>query len=436
MPIKFPESAEALANKSKADVQREAPNSNPFLKNSFLGAWITSTANRVYDFYLQLREALRQNFPDTATGIYLLRWAAIYGQSQLPATQSSGTVVATGTAGSNIPLGTVLTVSGVGDYTTTSASTVSNQSINLSDIIRTGSTATATTAGDHNLASGVSVTISGASNSEYNITADIVVTASNQFEYQVSGSPPDEPGTSATASFTTASVPVESNDFGVSVNLDNGTIMRLQSPLAGIDDEMTVDFGQIGGGTDQETENQLRERMLDRIQNPVAQFNAAAITEQAKTINGVTRVFVQEITPEVGQVTIYFMRDNDTDPIPSGSEVSVVEAAIFEIVPANTDFSDVFVLAPTPVTTDFTFGSITPDTATMRTAIEDNLRQFFDERTSVGVNIDEDAYRSAIFNTIDPTTGDRVLTFTLSSPAGDITINSGEIGVLGTVTYL
>ena len=202
-----------------------------------------------------------------------------------------------------------------------------------------------------------------------------------------------------------------------------------------MDDILVSNFDAIGGGSDQETESELRARMLDRIQNPVAHFNVAAITEKAKEVSGVTRVFVQEITPALGQVTIYFMRDNDVNPIPVGADVANVKSKILEIKPANTDDDDVIVNAPTGVPVDFTLSALAPNTTTMQTAISANLRQFFDSRTSVGVNIDEDAYRAAIFNTVDTVTGDTVQTFALSTPAGDVVIAAGEIGILGTVTY-
>lgn len=435
MPINIPESAASVTARAKADVQRELAQSNPFLKNSWLGAIVTAAANRIFDFYLQLRAAIRESFPDTATGVYLTRWAAIWGKQLQAATKSAGNVVATGVAGSIVPAGAVLAASGVGNFLTTAAATISAQSININDLTRAGTTVTAQTATDHGLADGVSVTVAGASNSEYNITAEITVTAADEFQYQIIGSPPDEIGTAATASFTAASIPVESEEFGAAVNLDAGAILRPQSPIVGVDDGLTVDFGAVGGGTDQETEESLRERLLERIQNPVAHFNVAAITEVAKSVAGVTRVFVQEITPAVGQVTIYFMRDNDVNPIPSGSEVTAVETAVRAIKPANTQDADVIVLAPVGVPVDFTFTALTPNTTTMQQAVTANLRQFFDERTSVGLNVDEDAYRSAIFNTVDTVTGDVVSTFTLAAPVGDVAIAPGEIGVLGNVVY-
>lgn len=435
MPLNIPTSASEVEARSKADVQRELEQSNPFLKNSWLGAIVTAAANRIFDFYLQLQAALKENFPDTAVGDFLIRWAAIWGKQRIAASKSNGNVVATGVAGSVVPIGTVMAASGVGDFTSTGAATISDNTIAILTLTRVGQTVTAVTASDHNLADAIEAVISGAAASEYNITTtDLIVTAADAFQYTVAGSPADE-GAGASADYTTASVPVESNDFGAFTNLDSGTQLRLQSPIVGVDDTLTVDFDEVGGGTDQETDTQLRARMLDRIQNPVAHFNASDITEKAKEVAGVTRVFVQEITPSVGQVTVYFMRDNDINPIPAGSEVAKVRAKIEEILPANTDTADLFVLAPTGVVVDYTFAALTPNTSTMKTAIQLSLRQFHDERTDVGVNIDEDAYRSAIFNTVDIETGALVETFTLSLPVGDVVIASGEIGILGAVTF-
>ncbi len=71
----------------------------------------------------------------------------------------------------------------------------------------------------------------------------------------------------------------------------------------------------------------------------------------------------------------------------------------------------------------------------MQVAVSDSLEQFFAERTSVEVNVDADAYRSSIFNTVDTTNGDIVTTFTLTIPTGDIVVGSGEIATLGNISY-
>ena len=71
----------------------------------------------------------------------------------------------------------------------------------------------------------------------------------------------------------------------------------------------------------------------------------------------------------------------------------------------------------------------------MRTAIEENLKAFYQDEVTFETNITEDKYRSAIINTIDPETGDSLDSFTLSSPSGDIVVATDEIGVLGSVIF-
>lgn len=436
MALNLPPSATVVDQRAKTDVQRELPESNPFLKNSWLGALITGYANRVFDFYLQLKEAIKQAIPDTSTGTYLERWSAIWGQNRLAASASTGNIIATGTATTSIPLATVYAASDGQLYTSTAAATISASVISVTSITRSGATATVTTASAHNLASNVPVTIAGANEAEYNLTATAIqVTGLATFTYTVSGAPSTPATGTITAAFTSASVPVQSDAFGATTNQDADAPLTLQSPIVGVDDEAKVDFGELGGGTDQEGDSDLRLRFLDRVQNPVAHFSSSEITSKAKEVAGVTRVFVQPIIPAVGQVTVYFMRDNDVDPIPSASEVTTVKDKILTITPANTDPADVIVAAPTAVPVDFTFTALTPNTNTMQSAITANLGQFFDEQTSVGVNVDQDAYRSAIFNTVDTATGDTVSTFTLSAPTGDVAITTGEIGTLGNVIY-
>jgi uncharacterized phage protein gp47/JayE len=131
------------------------------------------------------------------------------------------------------------------------------------------------------------------------------------------------------------------------------------------------------------------------------------------------------------------MRDNDDTTIPSAAQSTVVKNELLKILPANTDESDLFVSGPAPVSQDFTFSALSPNTSTMRSAITANLQQLFAERTDVGADVVSHEYTTAIFNTLDTTNGAVVDTFTLTvpTPGSDIAVASGEIAVLGTVTY-
>lgn len=436
MSINLPESAKEVDSRAKTDVQRELTGSNPFLKNSWLGAIVTAFSNRIFDFYLQLKILLRELFWNTSTGEFLEIQASWFGITRLPATQSNGNIVVTGTAGSLIPIGAEWKTSDDLSFLTKGAATIAASTINVSSIVRSGSTVTVTTTSDHGLSSSVLVDIAGAVETEYNGTGiEIQVTGANTFTYQISTNPTSPATGTITVSFVAIEVPVQSSDFGEDVNLPADSILTITSPIAGVDNDSAVDYNEIGGGTNQETDSNLRTRFLSRVQNPVAHFNVSEIENKAKEINGVTRVFVEEITPAIGKVTIYFMRDNDDDPIPSGAEITNVKDKILEIKPANTSDVDVIVSAPVAVVNNFVFTALIPNTPTMKTAINANLAQYFDESTLISIDIEEDAYRSVIFNTVDTETGDVVQSFTLSSPVGDITIASGEIGTLGTVTY-
>lgn len=437
MPLDLPSNAQEVIQRAKTDVQRLLPESNPFLKNSVLGALTTGIANRNFDFYIQLRQAVDVLFIDTAEGEFLERWAAIYGKTRLGATTASGNTVITGVVTSVLVSGSTLVFSDGVQYLTTSTGTVTATVIPVASITRSGTTATVTTVAPHELANNVTITIAGADQTEYNITTSIQAVDALIFTYPVDlGAVTPATGTiTASGDFdnvSVISVEVQDSANDVNVNQDPGAILKLQSPVVGIDDSSAVDSGSIAGGVDQETDESLRSRTIDKIQNPVAHFNTSDVVSKAKEVNGVTRVFVFTITPAVGQATIYFMRDNDSDPIPSAPEVADVRTSIEEIIPVTTDPSDIFILAPVPVVVSFAFISLTPNTPSMQSSILNNLQQFFSEETSVGVNVDEDKYRAAISNTIDTATGDIVQSFSLSAPLGDIAIAIGEIGVLDT----
>lgn len=435
MTINLPDNAAEVDSRAKTDVQRELTGSNPFLKNHWLGAIVTAFSNRIFDFYLQLKVFLKELFWNTSTGEFLEIQASWFAVNRLAATQSIGNIVLTGTDTTIISISTEFKTSDGLSFLTTSLGTVSAQSISISSITRSGDTVTVTTTSNHNLASNVVVTVSGAVETDYNGAQIIKVTGADTFTYVIATTPTTPATGTILAGFTSANVPVQSSSFGQGVNLDFDSVLSVTTPISGLDSDGNVDFGELGGGADQESDTTLRTRFLDRVQNPIAHFNVAEITAKAKEIAGVTRVFVQEVTPSLGEVTIYFMRDDDPDPIPSAGEITTVKNNILTIKPANTDDVDVIVAAPTGVTTAFTFSALSPNTDTMKAAITASLEQFYSESVNVGENIKEDAYRSAIFNTVDTETGNTEPVFTLSAPTADIIIATGEIGLLGAITY-
>lgn len=515
MAAERPTSAAQVEDRIKVDVQREAPDSNPYLTEHYLRSLIAALARRLFDFYLDGDRLVENLFPDTADDAAAARWGNIFVGPKTPAANASGELVATGTAGGVIGIGVTLTA-GSQTYTTTSGDTITAKSLSVLSLTRSGSLATVKTASNHGLSSFVPVTISGADQTEYNVTdAPITVTGLDTFTYTVAGSPVTPATGTVLADFTTANVTVNSVAAGSATNLDRDTAVTLQSPIVNVDDTLYVTFGAVGGGTDAESTEDFRDRYLEKTRDSVAHFNVNDIKAKAKEIAGVTRVFVESagtplstidvssitrsgnvatvttVSPHgfddgqtttitgaipgeynvvnsriiiesttvfhyvvmgspatpatglikaatsvpLGQLRTFFMRDNDADPIPSPSEVATVQAAINAILPANTSTADNIVAAPTAVPVNYTFTALTPNTSSMQSAVTANLKQFHAEQTVVGQNVDRDAYRAAIINTVDPDTGDTVETFDLASPTGDITIQAGEIATQGVMTF-
>lgn len=441
MALVFPNTRKEIDNRIKTDIQTELQEANPFLANSFLSALASGNAGRFFEIYIQIQAAINECFPQTADGEFLEMWGALRGLARNPATQSEGNLTTTGVDGSIVPLGSTLASNSNVEVVTTAAATITDQALLVSSLTRSGSIVTAiTTADDHQLATGVSVLVAGANQIDYNGTFIITVTGTNTFTYEITTTPLSPATGNITANATFASVPIESVDFGDITNADAGTIFAYSTPIAGVDVNAVVQFDGLTGGSDIETDEELRERILDAYQNPNTPFNAAEIIRLAKTVTGVTRVFVREpdrssVDPELGQVVIHFMRDNDADPIPSAGEIATVKELILTIKPAHTADIDVIVRAPVPKTIDFQFISLTPNTATMKNAITNSLEAFILDETTLGETIAENAYNCAIFNTTDPETGQIVKDFQLISPIGDIVLTPNEIAVLGQVIF-
>lgn len=434
MPLSFATFDEIIA-RVRADVAAALPDTDPTLENSLLDAISTSFSSRISDVFADMSRLLNETFPQTGSGEFLDFHGEIFGVNRLLASTASGNLVVEGTIGTAVLAGTQFTNSTGDIYEATASVNVNTVSLTPTSITRVGTTATVTFAADHGFATGIDATVAGADQVEYNGTFTITVTALDKIEYTVAGAPT----TPATGTISVASdiavVPVQSKDTGVDKNLASGGKLTVSTPIVGLESVGFMDFNGAVGGADVEADESYRVRIIDERSSLEALFNENQIRQEARTVPGVTRVLVKEITPAVGQVTILFVRDDDAAIIPSPGEVAEVLAVILAIKPAHTDDADVIVKAPTPITTDFIFSAITPDTATMRSAIESNLSAFYRDDVTFEQTITEDRYKSVIFATIDPETGSTVSAFTLSAPVGDIGVTTDEIAVLGTVTF-
>lgn len=434
MSLNLPSNSKEVVQQAKVEFEQEVPESNPFLKASWLGALLTALGKRVFAFYVTLQNLVNALFPDKSFGEYLQRWLTIYDISNNPATQATGAVTLTGTLGSSVPNGTNLSSSSSRIYSVTTGGSIVSSSLNITSLTRSGNLAYAVTDVPHNLTTAVSVTISGAVDAGYNITATPTPISANEFTYPVSNTVPVITTGAMLVAFDSVTVLVQSDDFGQALNLSANEQLNLTAPIAGVNQSCRVTFDGITGGTDAEADGAVRDRLLERISNPVTNFNKAQIVQLIKTVTGVTRVWLFEASPSAGFVTIYFVRDFDTTIFPDAGEITTVKNKVLEIKPVVTPDANINVFAPTDLPVAFAFSSITPDTPAMRVAIEQSLEQFFYDFTNVGGNITEESYTGVISNTVDTETGIKLSTFTLAL-SGDIVVAYNELPTLGAVSF-
>lgn len=446
MPLSIP-TRKGVSNSLRGYVRDDLPSLDTSTeRRSFIGGLLKSLASLLYDFYLALkRYADNEPFPQTATGQFLKRgwWVPITKLQPLPAAPAHGLVAVEGAAGTVIPAGTTLQSAGISFETLVSATIMSHPISGSITPDAIAGVAIFETAADHNLATGMTAIVTGASPSDYNGTFEIVVTGSDTFTYE----PTTLPGSAATgsplATSIFAAVEIEATTTGAETNVDAGVDIAIVDGPAGADASGLVTWGGISGGTDAESDDAYRARVLEALGTDYGMFSKDEIEIVAKTVPGVTRVMVREATIGAsngvaeGQVKIAFLRDNDAgSPLPSAEEVADVKAQILALImPAHTAEEDVMVISPPRMEIDFAFTSITPDTAGMRASIIANLQQFFRETIEWGETIEEDDYRCAIKAAYDPDTRQRLRSFVLSSPSGVIDPSGDDYPVLGDVTF-
>lgn len=239
----------------------------------------------------------------------------------------------------------------------------------------------------------------------------------------------------ATISGTSVSVNVTAVLAAADGNTDAGVVLTFESPVTGVDGTATVDTDGLGGGTDPESLDAYRSRVLERLQNPPQGGSSADYEEWALQVAGVTRAWVYPQELGAGTVVIRFMRDNDSTPIPDGGEVADVQAYIQPLRPVT---ATVTTLAPAAVPLNFNL-HVEPNTQVIKDAVTAELadlilREAAPAGAVPGAGIPTGALLiSAIRTAIGTANG--LTNYTLASPSTDVTVTAGQITTLGSITF-
>jgi len=220
-------------------------------------------------------------------------------------------------------------------------------------------------------------------------------------------------------------------------NDDPGIILSFVSPLLSVSTSVTVDSDGIGGGTDEENDADLRERVLARKRQPPhggADFDYEA---WALEVSGVTRAWVTPLYQGMGTIGLSFVRDDDDPIIPSTSEMATVREYIVEHEDPGTGKTvgcpvtaepGLYMITLTALEVDFSI-NIYPNTTAVQNAIETNLQDLIERDGGPGQTL----YLSKISEAISLATSEA--RHTLTSPAANVTASTSQVHTLGTITF-
>lgn len=226
---------------------------------------------------------------------------------------------------------------------------------------------------------------------------------------------------------TPTPVKVRALDAGAAGNLGAGALMAFNPTLNGVDRNTTVIA--IAGGADTETDDELRARILLRIQQPPMGGDETDYEAWVLAVPGVTRAWCNPLEMGIGTVTVRFMMDDlraDSGGIPLAEDVVAVEAYLDTVRPVAV--KDFFVAAPIPFPINIGISALVTDSAATREAIELSLRDMFFEKAIPGGTIYESWVEAAISDAVG------VDHFELNFQTMPM-LSPGHLGILGSIIY-
>ena len=228
----------------------------------------------------------------------------------------------------------------------------------------------------------------------------------------------------ATVTVPTATASVAALVAAAAGNRTTGQTLTLTSPIVGVQSSATA--GALTGGADLESDDDLRARLIDRIQQPPHGGDAHDYVTWALEVPGVTRAWCFPLELGEGTVTVRFVRDDDASLIPDAGEVAAVQAYIDALRPVT---AAVTVVAPTAVPLAFSI-AVAPDTTAVKAAVQAELSDLIAREAKPGGTISLSHIRAAI----SAAAGED--NYTMSAPSADVTNTAGNMTTLGTITWL
>jgi uncharacterized phage protein gp47/JayE len=226
----------------------------------------------------------------------------------------------------------------------------------------------------------------------------------------------------------TTPAPIRALDPGAAGNLATDVALSLIDPPAGVD--LTAFVLDLSGGADEETDDELRARVLQRIRKPPMGGDADDYVQWALAVTGCTRAWCSPNEMGIGTVTVRVLFDDlraSDDGWPMYQDLAAVTAYLDLVRPVAV--KDFWVLAPVKQMINVEIKNLTPDTDAIRAAIEVSLQEMLREVAAPGQTIFAAWKSYAIMSAAG------VFSFDMVTTADDVMESPGHMAVLGDIFY-
>jgi uncharacterized phage protein gp47/JayE len=223
-------------------------------------------------------------------------------------------------------------------------------------------------------------------------------------------------------------IAAEAVETGPTGNILAGTALDTVNPILGVTGAVVAAGGAFAGGTAGETDEPYRARILYRIQQPPQGGSEADYYRWMFQYPGTTRAWVFPKEQGIGTVVCRFCMDGTyADGIPTDVEVARMTEFLDVRRPVT---AEVFVYAPVPRPVDVVVRDLSPNTLAVQQAVVDELRDMLFREGEPGALL----HRSWYWEAVSIAAGERH--HTIDEPATDIQLLPGELGVLGSITFV
>lgn len=274
-------------------------------------------------------------------------------------------------------------------------------------------------------------------------TGTATATGTNDIEIPISTELQTESGVkytvdeSITIASGTATLSLTASEAGEDGNQDGSISLTFISPISGVDTSVTVSSSGLVSGTNEETDDELRNRVLRRKQFPPYGGCEYDYKQWMLEYSGVTRAWAFSGYQGDGTVGCTFMMDNSTPSIPTTAILDLVEAYIIEHVDPISGrtvgipigaVNGLFMIELTAQPLNMSIG-IYPNTSAVQNDINDELDDLILREGGPGETI----YLSDILIALSRVSS--LERFNLLSPVSNISANTDKIHTLGTITF-